>query len=76
MSKVLSLDAFKEMVNTDDDFKKSITNRKDVIDKDNGVMRIYRENINKYLEEYYCKDSDELEDKLYHCYGIFCSVID
>lgn len=75
MGKVLSLDAFKEMVHTDAEFKNSIV-RQDVVDKDNGIMRIYSENINKYLEEYACKDIDDLEDTLYYHYGIFCTVID
>lgn len=76
MGKVLSLDGFKDMVNNNPDFKQEITHRKDIIDKQNGIMRIYPENINKYLEEYYCKNVEDLQDRLYYTYGIFCTVIE
>jgi predicted HAD superfamily Cof-like phosphohydrolase len=76
MGKVLSLDDFKDMVNNNPDFKQEITHRKDIIDKQNGIMRIYPENVNKYLEEYYCKNVEDLQDRLYYTYGIFCTVIE
>lgn len=76
MRKILSFDAFKDMVNNNPDFKNEITHRKDIVDKEHGIMRIYSENINKYLEEYACKDIDDLENTLYYHYGIFCTVID
>lgn len=76
MGKVLSLDDFKDMVNNNPDFKQEITHRKDIIDKQNGIMRIYPENVNKYLEEYYCKSVEDLQDRLYYTYGIFCTVIE
>lgn len=68
---------FKEMAKTNE-FKEKITenNRHDLIDFDNGVMRIYVENLNKYLEKYACKDAEDLEDTLYYSYGIYCEVID
>ncbi len=70
-----TLDSFKEMVNTNKDFKNEITHKKDFIDLDNGVMRIHHENINEYLEKYLCKDAEDLEDTLWYNYGIFCQVI-
>lgn len=70
-----SLDSFKEMVSTNKDFKNNITNRTDVVDLDNGVMKIYSENLNTYLERYGCKDAEDLEDTLYYNYGIYCKVI-
>ena len=76
MGKVLSLDDFKDMVNNNPDFTEKITHRKDIIDKQHGVMRIYPENVNKYLEEYYCKNVEDLQDRLYYTYGIFCTVIE
>lgn len=76
MGKVLSLDDFKDMVNNNPDFTEKITHRKDFIDKQHGIMRIYSENVNKYLEEYYCKNVEDLQDRLYYTYGIFCTVIE
>ena len=74
-NKTLSFDDFKTMINTNNDFKESLTSKSDIIDFDNGVMRIHSENLNKYLEKYACKDAEELEDTLYYSYGIYCTVI-
>ena len=73
--KTLSFDDFKTMIKTNNDFKESLTSKSDIIDLDNGVMRIHSENLNKYLEKYACKDAEELEDTLYYSYGIYCTVI-
>lgn len=70
-----SFDAFKEMVSSNQEFKNNITHRNDIVDLDNGVMKIYSENLNKYLEQYSCKDAEDLEDTLYYNYGIYCKVI-
>jgi len=70
-----SFDAFKEMVSSNQEFKNNITHRNDIVDLDNGVMKIYSENLNKYLEQYSCKDAEDLEDTLYYDYGIYCKVI-
>lgn len=72
----MDLESFKNLVLTSDDFKEKLIGRNDMIDLDNGVMRIYSENVNKYLEKYACKDVEDLEDVLYYSYGIFCTVID
>jgi len=74
-NKALSFDDFKTMIKTNNDFKESLTSKSDIIDLDNGVMRIHSENLNKYLEKYACKDAEELEDTLYYSYGIYCTVI-
>lgn len=71
--KTMSLDAFKDFV-SNDEAKDRITGRCDMIDLDNGVMRIYQEHIGKYLEQYSCKDADDLMDTLWYNYGIFCEI--
>lgn len=77
---ILDLESFKEKLKTDDSFIEEIIGEenvygKDIIDIENGLMTIYAENINKYLEKYACKNVEELQDTLYYCYGIFCKVI-
>lgn len=72
---VMSLDAFKDMLKSDVDFKKEIINKNDVVDIDNGTMMIYSENLNKYLEQYSCKDANDLIDTLWYSYGVFVKVI-
>ena len=73
--KVFSLDSFKDMITNNNDFKEEIISKQDLIDLDNGVMRIYAENLNKYLEKYACKNAEDLENTLYYSYGIYCTVI-
>lgn len=73
--KTMSLDAFKELVLNNQEVKDFIVGRNDVVDLDNGVMRIYIEHIDKYLEQYACKTPEELQDALYYSYGIYCQVI-
>jgi len=73
--KTFTLDAFKETLTNNSEFKNDIISHQDFIDLDNGVMRIYPENVNKYLEKYSCKNIEDLEDTLYYDYGIFCQVI-
>ena len=73
--KVFSLDSFKDMISNNNDFKEEIISKQDLIDLDNGVMCIYAENLNKYLEKYACKNAEDLENTLYYSYGIYCTVI-
>ena len=75
-NKTMNLEDFKNLVSLDNDFKEEIIGRNDLIDLDNGVMRIYSEHLPTYLEKYSCKNAEDLEDTLYYCYGIFCTVID
>ena len=72
---ILSLDAFKSMVSSNNEFKNSLISKNDIIDWDNGTMVIYSENINKYLEKYACKDADDLIDTLWYSYGVFVKII-
>lgn len=72
----LTFEEFKALARTNEFKEKFNTKRTDLIDLDNGVMRIYSENLNKYLEKYACKDAEDLEDTLYYSYGIYCKVID
>lgn len=71
----LSLDAFKSMLSSNNDFKNSLIGRNDIIDWDNGTMMIYNENINKYLEQYACKDANDLVDTLWYSYGMVVKII-
>lgn len=75
-NRTLNLDDFKNLVSEDKDFKQELIGRSDLIDLDNGVMRIYIEHLPKYLERYACKDAEDLENTLYYCYGIYCTVIE
>ena len=72
---ILSLDAFKSMLSSNNEFKNSLISKNDIIDWDNGTMVIYSENINKYLEQYACKDADDLIDTLWYSYGMFVKII-
>lgn len=71
----LSLDAFKSMLSSNNEFKNSLIGRNDIIDWDNGTMMIYNENINKYLEQYACKDANDLVDTLWYSYGMVVKII-
>lgn len=74
--KSMSLDAFKELASEKGEFVDGIIGRVDMVDLDNGVMRIYSEHLNRYLEKYACRDADDLSETLWYSYGIFCQVID
>ena len=71
----LTFDDFKNMVSVDSDFKNSLVGKNDIIDWDNGTMTIYSENINKYLEQYACKNADDLVDTMWYSFGMFVKVI-
>lgn len=64
-----TLDAFKNYI---------LEQRKndDVVDIRNGRMQIHKSNINKYLEEYMCKNEDDLSDTLYYRLGVWLKIID
>ena len=72
---ILSLDAFKSMISSNNEFKNSLISKNDIIDWDNGTMVIYSENINKYLEKYACKNAEDLVDTLWYSYGMFVKII-
>ncbi len=74
--KSMSLDTFKELASEKGEFVDGIIGRVDMVDLDNGVMRIYSEHVNRYLEKYACRDADDLSETLWYSYGIFCQVID
>ena len=72
----MSFDAFKSLLKHDTGFRKEMSNEKDFIDMDNGVMRVHTKNLPKYLEKYMCKDADDLCNTMWYSYGVFCQVID
>ena len=75
-TQTLTLEEFKTLAK-EKEFKERFTESKDdIIDLDNGTMVIHRCNLNKYLEQYICKDEDDLSDTLYYSYGIYVTIID
>ena len=72
----LTFDAFKDLMSNDISLREEITNINDIVDMDNGTMVIHRQNINKYLERYMCKDEDDLKDTMWYNYGVFVKVIE
>ena len=75
-TQTLTLESFKELVNTDKEFKSFVSNREDTIDIDHGFMMIYRENLMKYLEQYMCKNEQDLEDYLWYNHGVMLKIKD
>lgn len=69
----MTFDDFKTNIS---EIKKEILQRDDIIDFDNGMMIIYPENLNKYLERYSCKNADDLQDTLWGSYGVFVKIVD
>lgn len=73
--RTLSLDAFKDLVKEDKEFKRSFK-RNDFIDYANGIGTIYRENLMSELEKFECKNEEELLDSLWYTHGVFAKVVD
>ena len=73
MKTTMTLEEFKAKAA---DIKAEICNRKDIIDIQNGRMTIYAEHLNKYLEEYCCKDEEDLSDTLYYRHGVFLKIVE
>lgn len=66
----MNIEEFKNFVKKENPFKL------DNIDMEHGRMTIHRCNINKYLEQYACKNEDDLFDTLYMSFGIWIKIID
>lgn len=75
MAQKFSLDSFKEALSTDVNLRENISAASDLIDFDNGSAIIHRQNINKYLERYLCKNEHELMDTLWYNYGVFVRIV-
>lgn len=75
MAKTFSLEDFKERAMNDNGFRDELVGKTDIIDLDNGTMIIYAEHLNKYLEQYACKDAQDLEDTLWYSYGVWVKII-
>ena len=71
----LSLEEFKEALQSDADLKDRISCSSDIFDYDNGTATIQHQNLNKYLERYSCKNAEELLDTLWFGYGIFAHIV-
>ncbi|MBP5723021.1 MAG: hypothetical protein J6X18_05545 [Bacteroidales bacterium] len=71
----LTLDAFKDAVRNNNELKERLSGLSDTIDFDNGTATIHKENINKYLEKYSCKDESDLTDTLWYNYGMFVRIV-
>lgn len=66
----MNIEEFKNFVKKENPFKL------DSIDMEHGKMTIHRCNINKYLEQYACKDEEDLNDTLWYSYGCLVTVIE
>ncbi len=66
----MNIEEFKNFVKKENPFKL------DNIDMEHGKMTIHRCNINKYLEQYACKNEEDLNDTLWYSYGCLVTVID
>jgi len=66
----MNIEEFKNFVKKENPFKL------DSIDMEHGRMTIHRCSINKYLEEYMCKNEDDLSDTLYYRLGVWLKIID
>jgi hypothetical protein len=66
----MNIEEFKNFVKKENPFKL------DNIDMEHGRMTIHRCNINKYLEEYACKNEEDLNDTLWYSYGCLVKIID
>ena len=65
----MNIEEFKNFVKKENPFKL------DNIDMEHGRMTIHRCNINKYLEQYACKNEEDLNDTLWYSYGCLVTVI-
>lgn len=70
-----TLESFKDTLKSDTALKEKLAGTSDVFDFDNGTAIIHKENVNRYLERYYCKDEKDLEDTLWYSYGIFVKFV-
>lgn len=68
----MTLDDFKDYGGT---MLKERIKHSDLIDYDNGTAIIHSANISKYLEQFACKNADELSDALWYGHGIFLKVV-
>lgn len=66
----MNIEEFKNFVKKENPFKL------DNIDMEHGRMTIHRCNINKYLEQYACKNEEDLNNTLWYSYGCLVTVID
>ena len=49
--------------------------KSDMLDLDNAVMRICRNNLDQYFKKYSCKNENELCDLMWYNYGIYCQIV-
>ena len=75
MGQKFTLDGFKEALRTDIDLKSSLAGTSDIFNYDEGQAIIHRENINRYLEKYMCKNEQDLEDTLWYSYGMSLKIV-
>lgn len=75
MAQKFSLESFKDALIESYDLRDSLAGTSDVLDFDNGTGLIHRENINRYLERYACKNAEELSDALWYGYGMYVKIV-
>ena len=75
-TKTLTLEDFQKKIKDTPSFIDTIIDRVDVVDIEHGKLTIYSEHLSKYLEQYACKDEEDLSDTLWYNYGVLVTVID
>lgn len=70
----MNLSDFQSALKNNKEFRESIETSSDICDIENGIMIINEQNINKYLEQYMCKDEEDLSDTLFYKFGIYLTV--
>lgn len=70
-----TLESFKDTLRSDITLKEKLAGTSDIIDFDNGTAIIHKENLNRYLERYVCKNERDLEDTLWYNYGVFVRFV-
>ena len=75
MGQKFSLESFKDALTDNYELRDSLAGTSDVFDFDNGNAIIHRENVNRYLERYMCKNERDLEDTLWYGYGLYVKIV-
>ena len=75
MAQKFTLDSFKDAMLENTELRENLSGTSDILNFDTGNAIIHRENLNKYLERYMCKDERDLEDTLWYSYGMYVKIV-
>lgn len=70
MKNTYSLDEFKTLIKSKNQIKK------DFVDFEHGKIIVHRENLDKYLEKYACRNEDDFSNTMWYSYGCLVKVIE